>query len=472
MTRRDPSKDVLEALAPTKDAVFWLEGLPRVDQEGPLVAHVEADLAIVGGGFLGLWTALLAHEVLPSWEIVLVEQGRVGHAASGRNGGFLESSLTHGLANGLARWPEDMAELESLGLANLEEIAGFLEQEGIDADFERTGALEVATKPGDIVEMEELIAEAVRLGHEAKLLNADELQALVRFNGAVGGLFTRDRCALVHPGKLGYGLAAAARRRGVRIFEGTRIEGLVDQGDAVELSTQHGGSIRAHRVVLATNAFPPLLRGLGLYVLPVWDYVLVTEPLSRAQRQAIGWEGRFGLSDSGNLFHYLRLTRDDRILIGGYDAIYHYGNGVSSRYHQRRETYELLAGHLLAMFPDLEGLRFSHAWGGVIDTSSRFCAFFGSRMRKKVHYAVGFTGLGVGATRFAAKVLTARLLPRSSPYEHLGLVRTKPLPFPPEPMRSGVVALTRASLARADANGGRRNLWLQLLDRMGVGFDS
>jgi len=466
------NRHVDEALASAKDAVFWLEGLPRVDQEGPLVDHVEADLAIVGGGFLGLWTALIVHELLPSWEIVLLEQGRVGHAASGRNGGFMEASLTHGLANGLARWPEEIQELEDLGRDNLQEIARFLGEEGIDAEFEPTGALEVATKAADLVEMGALVEEAARLGHDVELLDASGVQELVGFHGAVGGSLTRDRCALVHPGKLGYGLAVAARRRGVRIFEGTRIDGLVDAGQAVELGTQHGGSVRAHRVVLATNAFPPLLRGLGLYVLPVWDYVLMTEPLTQQQRAAIGWGARFGLSDSGNLFHYLRLTKDDRILIGGYDAIYHYGNGVSSRYRQRPRTYRLLATHLFSMFPALEGLHFSHAWGGAIDTSSRFCAFFGSRMGAKVHYAVGFTGLGVGATRFAAKVLAARLLPRPSPYEHLGLVRTKPIPFPPEPVRSGVVALTRASLARADANEGRRNLWLRLLDRLGVGFDS
>jgi len=472
MSRQRTDKRIAEALSTARDAVFWLEGLPRLEQEGPLAGHVEADLAIVGGGFLGLWTALLAHELLPSWEIVLLEQGRVGHAASGRNGGFMEASLTHGLANGLARWPEEMAELEALGLANLEEIARFLADEGIDAEFEATGALDVATKASDLAEMEALVKEATRLGHDVELLDANGVQALARFRGAVGGVLTRDRCALVHPGKLGYGLAEAACRRGVRIFEGTHVDGLVDAGDAVELTTPHGGSVRAHRVVLATNAFPPLVRGLGLYVLPVWDYVLMTEPLAAAQRQAIGWEGRFGLSDSGNLFHYLRLTKDDRLLIGGYDAIYHYGNQVSSRYRQRRATYELLASHLLDMFPALEGVRFTHAWGGVIDTSSRFCAFFGSRMHGKVHYAVGFTGLGVGATRFAAKVLTGRLVPKESPYEHLGLVRTKPIPFPPEPLRSGVVALTRASLAYADAHDGRRNLWLRLLDRMGVGFDS
>ncbi len=163
------------------------------------------------------------------------------------------------------------------------------------------------------------------------------------------------------------------------------------------------GPVHGRRVVLATNAYPPLLRRLRLMTVPVYDYALMTEPLTADQREAIGWRGREGISDLGNQFHYFRTTRDGRILWGGYDAIYHYGSGLKDEYDQRAETFEVLAQNFFTTFPQLAGLGFSHAWGGVIDTCTRFAAFYGTALGGRVGYALGFTGLGVGATRFARR---------------------------------------------------------------------
>jgi glycine/D-amino acid oxidase-like deaminating enzyme len=204
----------------------------------------------------------------------------------------------------------------------------------------------------------------------------------------------------------------------------------------------------------------------------VYDYIIVSEPLTAAQLESIGWHGREGMSDSGNQFHYYRLTTDSRILWGGYDAIYHFGNRVHARYHQRPATFDLLAGQFFTTFPQLEGLRFTHRWGGAIDTCSRFCAFWGTSHGGRVAYVAGYTGLGVGASRFGAAVMLDLLGRRRTPRSSLRMVRTRPLPFPPEPLRTGVVQLTRWSLDRADRSGGRRNLWLRVLDRAGLGFDS
>jgi len=234
------------------------------------------------------------------------------------------------------------------------------------------------------------------------------------------------------------------------------------------------GSVRAGTAVLGTGAFRPLLRRIGNYVIPVWDYVLVTEPLTAAQLASLGWKDRRGASDLGNQFHYFRLTRDDRILWGGYDAVYYNGGRIRAEQAQRPRTFAKLAEHFFATFPQLAdgGVSFSHAWGGVIDTCSRFCPFFGTAYGGRLAYAAGYTGLGVGATRFAAQVLLDLLEKSDSERTRLTLVTSKPLPFPPEPLRSAVVQLTRASLARADRNEGRRDAWLRLLDRLGVGFDS
>jgi glycine/D-amino acid oxidase-like deaminating enzyme len=225
-------------------------------------------------------------------------------------------------------------------------------------------------------------------------------------------------------------------------------------------------------VILATNGFPPLMRSIRRYIVPVYDYVLVTEPLSADQRAAIGWRNRQGIGDAANQFHYYRLTADGRILWGGYDAIYHFRNGVSPRLEQRFATFELLSRQFFETFPQLEGLRFSHRWAGVIDTSSRFCVMFGTGMSGKLAYAVGYTGLGVAATRFGARVALDLADGRDTAFTRLRFVRSKPVPFPPEPLRYAGIQLTRRALAAADRNAGRRGLWLRTLDRLGLGFDS
>jgi glycine/D-amino acid oxidase-like deaminating enzyme len=208
------------------------------------------------------------------------------------------------------------------------------------------------------------------------------------------------------------------------------------------------------------------------YVIPVYDYVLVTEPLDRERRAAVRWERRQGVADSGNRFHYYRLTPHDRILWGGYEAIYHFRNRMTPALEDHRPTFELLARNFAATFPQLEGIRFTHRWAGAIDTCSRFCVTFGRALGGRAAYAVGYTGLGVGASRFGALAALDLVHGRDSELTRLELVRSRPIPFPPEPLRYAVVQATRRALARADRRGGRRGPWLRLLDRVGAGFDT
>jgi glycine/D-amino acid oxidase-like deaminating enzyme len=276
---------------------------------------------------------------------------------------------------------------------------------------------------------------------------------------------------MIQPARLAWGLAAACERLGVRIVERTPATGLAGDSDGVTVRTAHG-VLRARRVVLGTGAFGPLVRRLRPYVVPVYDYVLVTEPLSAAQLASIGWRNRQGISDSANQFHYYRLTSDNRILWGGYDAIYHFGRDIRMAYDQRPATFVRLADHFFTTFPQLEGIGFSHRWGGAVDTCSRFCAFFGTAHHGRVGYALGYTGLGVGASRFGARVVLDLLSGERTELTELAMVRSKPVPFPPEPLAYLGVQATRWSLARADGRSGRRNLWLRALDAAGLGFDS
>ncbi|GIJ77930.1 Glycine/D-amino acid oxidase [Micromonospora phaseoli] len=464
------------ALADAARVPYWLDRPERPDPLPPLAGPTSADLLVVGGGYSGLWAALLARQADPGREVLLVEAGTCGWAASGRNGGFCAASLTHGLANGAQRFPGEIDELERLGRENLAAIEATVAEHRIDCDFERTGELAVAVEPYQLAGLAQDAALARRYGHDVTLLDREQVRAEVNSPTYLGGLSDRDRVAMLDPARLAWGLRRACLDAGVRIHEHTRVTGLRRDGGALHARTVGAddlpGSVRAGRVVLATNAFPPLLRRLRAWTVPVYDYALMTEPLRPEQRAAVGWRNRQGLTDTGNQFHYYRITGDNRILFGGYDAVYHYGNRVAPALEQREATFAALAEHFFATFPQLDGLRFSHRWGGVIDTCTRFCPFFGTAYDGRLAYAAGYTGLGVGATRFGARVMLDLLDGADTPLTRLGLVRDKPLPFPPEPVRAAGIGLTRWSLARADARQGRRNLWLRTLDRLGLGFDS
>jgi glycine/D-amino acid oxidase-like deaminating enzyme len=480
----DAGAGVMRALAAAEPASYWLdtslpENAARPEAAPALVGDTECDLAVIGGGYSGLWTALLAKERDRSLDVALLEADRVGGAASGRNGGFCAASLTHGLGNGLDRWPEEIETLDRLGHANLDAIEETVARYAIDCDFERTGDLHVATADWQVPGLAEEAAAAARLGRDVVLLGGDEIRAEVDSPTYRAGVWDRDGVAMVHPAKLAWGLRAACASLGVRIHEHTPVTAVrgatgnrvAGARGPLRLRTPYG-TVTAAKVALGTGAFPPVLRRLRHFVVPVYDYVLATEPLSAAQLDAVGWRRRQGVGDSGNQFHYYRLTGDNRIVWGGYDAIYHYGNGLRAELERRPATFALLARHFFTTFPQLEGVRFSHAWAGVIDTCARFCAFFGTGFGGRLAYATGYTGLGVGATRFGAEVMLDLLAGADTERTRLRMVRARPLPFPPEPLRYGVIQLTRRSLARADREQGRRNLWLRALDRLGLGFDS
>jgi glycine/D-amino acid oxidase-like deaminating enzyme len=455
----------LRDAAPTP---YWLDRPDRPAARVALDAHAATDLCIVGGGYSGLWTAVLAKERDPARDVVLLEGNRVGWAASGRNGGFCSASLTHGRANGAERFPQEIDRLEELGRDNLEAIAGAVERYGIACDFETPGAITVATEPHQVEWLRELAAESPG----SRFLDLDAMRAEVASPTYLAGVHEPHGTALVDPARLAWGLAAAAVALGVRIHEHTAVSGISRNGSALDVRTQAGHVVTARHVALGTNAFPSPVRRLRLYTVPVYAYALMTEPLTPEQMDSVGWAGRQGLDDMTNQFHYYRLTSDNRILWGGYDAIYHFGRHVRPSYDQRPATFELLARQFFETFPQLDGLRFSHRWGGAIDTCTRFCAFFGTAYGGRAAYALGYTGLGVGATRFGADVMLDLLDGADTERTRLQLVRSKPLPFPPEPVAWVGIEATRRALASADRHQGRRNLWLRSLDRLGLGFDS
>ncbi|WP_182525489.1 NAD(P)/FAD-dependent oxidoreductase [Nocardioides dongkuii] len=458
---RSPGRRPEDALDGSVLAPLWLDTPARPAPRPPLRGRVDVDLLVVGGGFTGLWTALRALERDPGTSVLLVEADRIAEHATGRNGGFCEATLTHGEHNGRTRWPAEYDRLHRLGLENLDGIEATVARHGIDCGFARGGALAVATRPHEVPLLEPDLPG---------FLDRDAVRALVDSPTYLAGRLSPDDCAVLDPARLAWGLADAAEGLGATIAEHTRLTGLRRRGAGIEATTSQG-TVHARRVVLATNVFPGPVRRVRWSVVPVFDYVLATEPLTEEQLAALRWDPAIGVADSGNQFHYYRVTPDRRILWGGYDAVYHYGRAMDGDRYDRRETFETLARNFAATFPQLDGIRFTHRWSGVIDTSTRFCAFFGTAKRGRVAYAAGFTGLGVGASRFAADVLLDLVGGHETERTALEMVRQRPVPFPPEPVAWLGIQATRRAMAREDATG-RRGPWLRTLDRLGLGFDS
>ncbi|MCI2417272.1 FAD-binding oxidoreductase [Saccharopolyspora sp. K220] len=457
------------ALADAEIAAYWTDRGDRPTPREPLAGDDRADLVVVGGGFTGLWAAILAKQQRPDLDVLLLEAHWIGHGGSGRSGGFVSESLTHGLAHGAWLWPAEISRLVTLGRENLQEIEKFVRQEGIEADLRLCGKTSVATAPHEVGELSDEAELYREHGMAARFLGAGGVRADVASPTYRAGLRLPDAGGLVDPARLVWGLAEAAQRLGVRGHEGTPVRGLRRHGAGVRLKVPQG-TVRAGGVVLATNAFPTPLRSIRRYVLPIWDYVLVTEPLSAQQWESLGWRDRQGITDSANRFHYYRPTPDGRILWGGYDAVYYFGGRTDARLARHDAAHRNLARNFFHTFPQLDGVRFTHRWGGPIDSTTRSTPIFGCT--RGVAYAVGFTGLGVAAARFGAQTALDLLWQQDTERTRLSMVREKPLPFPPEPLRWPLVQFTRRSLAHADADGGRRGRWLRFLDRHRIGLGS
>lgn len=452
----------VDPLAEARPGSYWHDRHGVGPTTDPLVGETTADVLVVGGGFTGLWTAITVKRRHPDQDVVLVEAEHVGHGATGRNGGFISESLTHGLSHGLALWPDQIEELLELGRANLRGLADDLAEQAIAADLRLTGKTVVATTPHDVASLAPLAELMSAHGEDVTLLDMAGVRADVDSPTYLAGLRVRSGGGLLDPVALAHGLRDWALRLGVRLHERTPITS-VSPGVA---TTAHG-RVMARRIVLATNAYRAPVRRLRKYVVPVYDHVLVTEPLSDAQWASLGWAEQQGLTDAGNQFHYYRPLPDGRILWGGYDAIYYFGSSTSAVREQRDASHRLLARQFVETFPQLADVRFTHRWAGLIDTTSRFVPYLGLDRSGTIAHAIGFTGLGVAYSRFAAGAVADLLDGAAAP----AFLTKAPVPFPPEPLRWAAVQTTRAALAREDLTG-RRGPWLRLLDRFGVGFNS
>lgn len=460
---------ILDKISAASTLPYWSTTVSDSDVSQPAHTDTACDLAIIGGGFTGLWSAVKARERYPDANIVLLEAGQCGHAASGQNGGFCAPSISHGVANALARWPQEAELLIRLGRENLDALAQDLETCEIDAEFSVTGKLNVAATPWQVKGLHDMANNYNRFGIANNLLEGEALKERLESPTYIAGLFEPDY-GLVNPARLVAGLRKACMDRGVLLYENTHVSSLRSTPKTIVLNTEYA-AITARKVIMATNAARPLLKRLRFAVIPVFDYSLVTEPLSDAQLSSIGWTGSHGVADCGNQFHYSRKTRDNRILWAGFDAIYHYGSNRDPAHLQRPETFALLAQQFAVSFPTLADVRFDFKWGGIIDTSARTTFFSGTACGGRLAYAMGFTGQGVTASRFAALTMLDLLDGVETERTRLQMVSQRPPPFPPEPLRALLISQVQKRLKREDRTG-HRALLLRMFDALGIGFDS
>lgn len=452
---------------PIEQACYWLARRPPRGTT-PLVGTTSADVAIVGAGLTGLWTALFVKELDPEAGVVIVDQGVVGYGASGRNAGMLWDTVDHSHELAIAHFGADEARrLAGLGERNVAELEAYLALRRIACDYEPTGRLLVATTAAQLEAFRRASDIARALGLTSyQLLGKHATREEIRSPLYLGGLAI-SAGAMLDPVKLLDGLRTEAEGLGVTVYERSHVVGFEPMGSGVRLRAARG-RVDARRAVLATNAYTHrLLPRVSRRMIPLYGYMLVSEPLTPEQRETIGWPHRQAVADGRTLFNYARLTADDRILWGSADLAYYPRNRVDARGDHSAEHYEALRVSFRRHFRALGRLEWAYAWGGPVCATTRLTPFFGDTLEGRVTYGLGYSGRGLATTRLAGRVLAHLALERDEEMLDLPLVRDPPFPYPPEPARRWVVRAVSRALRRAD-RGGERGLVLRLLDRLGL----
>ena len=310
------TQQALTALADTRFTTYWLDSLEPVSDEASLEQDTQCDLLIVGGGFCGLWAALQAKEQQPERDIVLIEAKSVANGASGRPAAIMSTSVMHGIDNTERIFPNDVAELERLGRENMDGFQETLERHAIECDVEWGGEMKVSIGDDGLDDVEEAYQLYLKYGHEAVKLDKDQVQAEIRSPIFHAGTWSTKRCGTVHPGKLVRGLKQAVLGLGVRVYENTPHVSNRREADGIVVTTPRG-RITTRKILLATNAWAAGHRHISRRVAAIRDRILVTEPLTDAQMEKIGWQNRQGIYDTRTQLNYMRLTADNRILFGG-----------------------------------------------------------------------------------------------------------------------------------------------------------
>jgi len=427
---------------------YWLEEAGPVQSAASLEGDVRADVLVVGGGYTGLWTAWHLKRLEPEARVVLCEAELCGHGPSGRNGGFC-NALWFGLPAMRRDFGDEPARAIALAAADsVEEIGRFCEEQGIDAWYRRAGYLQVSTAPAWDSAWEPAARAARELGEHGAVVALDAEQVASRCASPIfrgGALY--PQAATVQPARLALGLRARVREHGVELFERTPLTEVGRRGGEVAGKAARG-TVRARSAVLATGGklvgLPRLRRRLTL----TSSHMVISEPVPDVL-EAIGWTGGECITDSRAMIHYFRTTPDGRIAFGWGGGRIVFGARTTGRAEVDAHVTQQVERHLVRFFPQLEGRRVEHAWGGPIDVSPSHLPVIGE-LEPGVHCAFGYTGHGVGPSHMVARSLASLALDRRDAPSRLAFVSPDPVRVPPEPFRYVGGTIIRGALLRKE----------------------
>ncbi len=418
---------------------WWHESTPTSwTPRAPLPGDRDVDVAIVGGGLTGLWTAYYLAEADPTLRIAVLEAEVAGFGASGRNGGWC-SALFPASLDKLAHLdsgsPPDRAGALALHEAmreTVDEVGRAAEAEGIDAHWAKGGTIVLARTRAQLTRARDEVAHASRWGigdDQLRLMTGQEARGVVAATSVRGATYTPD-CAAIHPGRLVTGLAAAVERRGVAIYERTPVVS-IDKGRA---RTVHG-TVRADVVVRATEGYTRTLRGRRRELIPVYSLIIATEPLDAETWERIGLRRRETFSDHRHVIIYGQRTADDRLVFGGRGAPYHFRSSLKPEFDRDERVFKMLRASLVDLFPLLATVRVTHSWGGALGVPRDWCASVGLDRESGVAWAGGYVGDGVSTTNLAGRTLRDLILGRDTELTDLPWVGHRSPKWEPEPLR-------------------------------------
>lgn len=414
----------------------------------PLRGRLDVDVAIVGAGYTGLWTALYLARAEPSLRIAVLEKEIAGFGASGRNGGWCSALFAAPHKKIAKRYGRDAAiAMQHAMFATIDEVGRALADESIDAHFHKGGTLTLVTSPTQRERVRSDLEDerAWGFGEEhLRWLERDALNARIKVAGAEAALFT-PHCARLHPARLVRGLARKVEERGVTIFERTPVTEI----GTSSLSTDNG-RVRAHVVVRATEGYTPALPGMHRDLLPLYSLMIATEPLDANVWAEIGWDGYETLHDGRHLLIYAQRTADDRIAIGGRGAPYHFGSRISELNDRDPKVFRSLKEVITQLFPAAAQARITHEWGGCLGVPRDWFSSVGIDRSSGSAWAGGYVGDGVATANLAGRTLRDLILECDSDLTALPWVNHRSKRWEPEPFRWLGVNLGLKAMAHAD----------------------
>jgi glycine/D-amino acid oxidase-like deaminating enzyme len=435
------------------DASFWMETAGDLAPRPPLDGTTECDVAILGAGYTGLWTAYYLLRRQPGLRIVIAEGEIAGFGASGRNGAWCAPDLNISMERLARLHGEEVARrVQQATYDAVDEVGRVAAAEGIDAGFHKGGELIVARGPHHVPAIEGAFREYERFGfgEHYRLLDAAGVAEKVRIAGAVAGLWS-GTAAIVHPGRLVRGLATLVERMGARIVERTPVSDFrAAVGGAPAALITAKGEIRAPVVVLAGEAYLTRLAKLHRQLVPMYSLIVLTEPIDDARWAEIGWAGREVVASARLSIDYLSRTADGRILFGGRGAPYRLGSPIRDAYDRHDPTHEMLRGFVRTWFPMLRDVRFTHAWGGPLGMPRDWHPTFAFDPRSGIATARGYVGHGVSTANLAGRTLADLISGERTALTELPLANHRNPNWEVEPIRWLGIRYTQGAMARLD----------------------